>query len=125
MFHYLAPCTIQIIAVTILIIITARNRAKTNKDQTERELIMKQLNANKESFLTPSIIVLNVLSQAILAFTYPCKELSEPWQRYSLLSTYFLSYSSQILGFILFVLPSTAYKEEFYKTKLAQKLCEK
>ncbi|CAF4159127.1 unnamed protein product [Rotaria sp. Silwood2] len=120
MFHYLVPCTIQIITIVVLIIATARNKAKINTKHTQQKLIMNQLNINKELFITPIIILASALPQAILAFTYACKELVEPWQRYSLLTTYFLSYSPQVLGFLLFVLPSTTYKEEFYKTKLAQ-----
>ncbi|CAF4025453.1 unnamed protein product [Rotaria sp. Silwood2] len=120
MFHYLVPCTIQIITIVVLIIATARNKAKINTKHTQQKLIMNQLNINKELFITPIIILASALPQAILAFTYACKELVEPWQRYSLLTTYFLSYSPQVLGFLLFVLPSTMYKEEFYKTKLAQ-----
>jgi hypothetical protein len=42
--------------------------------------------------------------------------LKQSWQRYTVLTTYFLSYLPQMLGFILYVLPSTNYSEEFRQT---------
>jgi hypothetical protein len=68
------------------------------------------------------IIIFSALPQAILSFTYACSELKQPWQRYTLLTTYFLSYLPQMLGFILYVLPSTTFSEEFRQTVVGQKL---
>ena len=42
------------------------------------------------------------------------------WQRHALLIGYFLSYAPQLLGFILFVLPSTSYLKEFRETSIAK-----
>jgi hypothetical protein len=71
---------------------------------------------HKEHYVTPMIIVLSSLPQTILSFSYACTELKQPWQRYTLLTAYFLSYLPQMLGFILYVLPSTTYSEEFQQT---------
>jgi hypothetical protein len=48
------------------------------------------------------------------------RELKQSWQRYSLLIAYFLSYLPQMLGFILYVLPSTTFFEEFRQTVISK-----
>lgn len=48
--------------------------------------------------------------------SYACTELNQSWQGYTLLAAYFFSYLPQMLGFILYVLPSTAFSEKFRQT---------
>lgn len=121
--HYLIPFLIQIISITILIIQVACNRARItgNHQQTFFNLLMRQLKTQKEQYITPSIIVLSSLPQTILSFSYACIELKQSWQRYTLLTTYFLSYLPQMLGYILYVLPSTTYSEEFRQTPIGKR----
>ncbi len=68
------------------------------------------------------IIVFSSLPQTILSFSYACTELKQSWQQNILLTTYFLSYLPQMLGFILHVLPSTVYTEEFQQTVIGKRL---
>jgi hypothetical protein len=70
--------------------------------------------------VTPSIIILSGLPQTILTFSFACTQLND-WQRHTLLCSYLLSYGPQVLGFILYVLPSTSYKKEFYETFIGKK----
>ena len=121
--HYFIPFLIQIISITILIIQFAFGRARTssNNQQTFRNLFLRQLKIQKEQYVTPMIIVLSSLPQTILSFSYACSELKQSWQRYILLTTYFLSYLPQMLGFILYVLPSTTFSEEFYQTRIGKR----
>ena len=120
--HYLLPFCIQIICITYLLILTARSRAKTVKNQqTFRQVFKKQVSAQKELFLTPTIIIFSALPQTILSFSLACSQLNI-WQRHSLLVTILLSYLPQLLGFILYVLPSSAYKKEFGETLIAKKM---
>ncbi len=122
--HYFIPFLIQVISITILIFQIARSRERTagSNQQTFIDLFKKQFKIHKEYYITPIIIVLSSLPQAILSFSYACTELKQPWQRYSLLITYFLAYLPQILGFILYVLPSTTYTEEFYQTIIGKRV---
>jgi hypothetical protein len=80
------------------------------------------LKTKKEQYITPIIIVISSLPQIILSFSYTCTELKQSWQRYTLLITYFLSYLPQSLGFILYVLPSTTYSEEFRQTPIGKRI---
>jgi hypothetical protein len=120
--HYLGPFAIQTLSITLLIVLVSRNRAKTTGSHvTFGDVFKKMFNTQKELYVTPTIIILSVLPQAILSFSLACSELST-WQRHVLLVTSLLSYSPQILGFILFVLPCKAFKKELQKTALG-KMC--
>ena len=119
--HYLFPFFIQIICITLLIVLAARSRVKTTgQKMTFGEVLKKQFNTQKELYVTPTIIILSALPQTIFTFSFACTQLSD-WQRHILLGSYLLSYAPQILGFILYVLPSTAYKKELYETFIGKK----
>ena len=123
--HYFIPFLIQIISVTILIIQIACSRARTrseNNHQSFINLFRTQFKTHKEQYITPIIIVLSSLPEIILSFSYACTGLKQSWQRYTLLAAYFLSYLPQLLGFILYVLPSTTYSEEFRQTLFGKRL---
>jgi hypothetical protein len=122
--HYFIPFLIQVVSITILIFQIARSRERThgNSQQTFSDLFKKQFKTHREYYITPIIIVLSSLPQAILSFSYACTELKQPWQRYSLLTTYFLAYLPQMLGFILYVLPSKTYTKEFHQTIIGKRV---
>jgi hypothetical protein len=122
--HYFVPFLIQFISITVLIVKITLTRVRTsNTDrQTFSDLFKKQLKTHKEQYVTPTIIILSSLPQAILSFSYACSELKQPWQRYTLLTTYILSYLPQMLGFILYVLSSTTYSAEFRQTIVGKRL---
>lgn len=118
--HYLFPFIIQILSITILIIFVARSRSRSN---TTRDAFMKhlkrQFKGQKELYITPLVIILSGLPQTISSFSFACIQLAI-WQRHALLTTYFLSYAPQLLGFVLFVLPSSSYMQEFRATNLSK-----
>jgi len=124
--HYFIPFLIQIISITILLIQIACSRARIsgNNQQMFFNLFMKQLKTQKEQYITPITIVLSSLPQTVLSFSYACSELKQSWQRYILLTAYFLSYLPQMLGFILYVLPSTTYSNEFRQTVVGKRLMQ-
>jgi hypothetical protein len=118
--HYLVPFSIQIIAITLLIVFAARSRTKTTGGKiTFHQVLIKQFQTQKELYVTPIIIILSALPQTILTFSLACTELTI-WQRHTLIIAYLLSYTPQVLGFILYVLPSTTYKKEFSETSTAK-----
>jgi hypothetical protein len=122
--HYFIPFLIQVISITITVTQTAFSRARTigSHQKTFGGIFRKQFKTQKEHYVTPMIIVFSALPQAILSYSYACSELKELWQRYTLLTAYFLSYLPQILGFILYVLPSTVFSREFRQTAVGKRL---
>ena len=122
MAHHLIPFCIQVLSVALLIVLTARSRARTSSSsnrQTFLETLRRQLNSQKELYITPLIIVLTGLPQIIISSSFSCQELST-WQKHLLCIAYFLSYAPQLLGFVLFVLPSTSYLGEFRQTRFSK-----
>lgn len=122
--HYFAPFAIQVVSITILIVQIARNRARIS-DSIQGTFInqfKKQFKTHKEHYIASIVIALSSLPQIILSFSYACTEPKQSWQRYMLLTTYFLSYLPQMLGFILYVFPSTIYTEEFHQTVIGKRL---
>lgn len=118
--HYFAPFCIQIVSISFLILFAARSRSRTNHRQKSFVQHLKsQFKNQKELYITPIIIILSGMPQIILSFHFACSDLSA-WRRHALLTTYFISYSPQLLGFMLFVLPSTHYFAEFRQTSLAR-----
>ncbi|CAF4411452.1 unnamed protein product [Rotaria sp. Silwood2] len=120
--HYLLPFSIQIICITTLIIKVAKSRLKATRERkTFYQILKKQFQAQKDLYIVPITIVLSSLPQIIIAFSLACKHL-EDWQRHALLCAYLLSYAPQILGFILYILPSTLYKKEFSQTLIGKNM---
>ena len=120
--HYLVPFLIQIISITTLIILVARSQSKSKGKKTSFHQVLKQqFQMQKELYLTPTILIFSAIPQTILTFSFACAELAT-WQRHTLLWAYLLSYAPQVLGFVLYVLPSTGYKKEFSKTSIYKKL---
>jgi hypothetical protein len=118
--HYLIPFSIQILSVTILIILAARSRSRTSNNRDPFiEYLKRQFRGQKDLYIPPIIIILSSLPQTILSFSFACLELIL-WQQHSLLIAYFLSFAPQLLGFVLFVLPSSIYMKEFQSTKLSK-----
>jgi hypothetical protein len=118
--HYILPFAIQIVSITVLIILTARSRSNATTKNNFIQLLKQQFDSQRELYVTPLIIILSGLPQALFSFIFACTELSI-WQRHVLLTAYFLSYAPQWLGFVLFVLPSTTYLNEFQETQLAKR----
>jgi hypothetical protein len=118
--HYILPFAIQIVSITVLIILTARSRSNATTKNNFIQLLKQQFDSQRELYVTPLIIILSGLPQALFSFIFACTELSI-WQRHVLLTAYFLSYAPQLLGFVLFVLPSTTYLNEFQETQLAKR----
>ena len=122
--HYLLPFIIQIISITFLIVRVARSRVKTTGETiTFGQVLKKQFQTQKELYVTPMIIVLSALPQTIITFSLSCTQLVD-WQQHTLLGAYLFSYAPQMLGFVLYVLPSTSYKKEFGQTSFGKKFYE-
>jgi hypothetical protein len=118
--HYLGTFTIQTLAITLLIVLITRSRTNATGNNTNfRQMFKSMFKTKKELYITPIIIVLSAMPHTILSFSLSCSELTT-WQRHILLPAYLLSYAPQILGFILFVLPSKGYRQELQKTRIGK-----
>ena len=120
--HYIVPFCVQIVSTTVLIVLAARSRSRVNSNRTMTiKFFRRQFKNHRELYITPVIIILSAIPHSALSFGLACNTLSVSWQRHALIMTYFLSYTPQLLGFVLFVLPSSKYSNEFQQTQLAKK----
>ena len=120
--HYFAPFSVQIFSITCLVILVARSRDRlVGQRKSFRQILSEQVHKHKDQYLVPTIIIISALPQMILTFSFACTELSTT-VRHLLLFAYLLSYTPQILGFLLFVLPSTVCKSKFQETSVGARL---
>jgi hypothetical protein len=117
--HHMIPFLWQAIAITLLIVQVARSRARAGQStkMTFGKILKNQFSLHKELYTTPVIIILSALPQIIVSFSLACEELVV-WQKRMLLVVYFISYTPQTLGFVLYVLPSITYRTELEQTFL-------
>ncbi|CAF1145123.1 unnamed protein product [Adineta steineri] len=112
--HFLIPFFINIISALAIIIITARRRSNIHKKQTYQQHFNEQLQNHKHLLISPSILVLLASPRLIISFLSECmKSVRDPWL---FLSGYFISFTSSIMTFPVFVLPSQNYKEQFIQS---------
>jgi hypothetical protein len=108
------PFSINFIATIITIIMIARQHTVWRIDQTYRQHLYKQLMKQKHLLLTPCILVFLNIPRLILFFISTCMTtVREPW---FFLFGYLLAFIPPMLTFIIFVLPSKNYKDEFRHT---------
>ena len=120
LFNYVGPFSLQTGAITLLIVLTTRSRAKATSAKIPfRQVLKKQFFTQRELYITPIIIIVSALPQLVLSFSLACTQLRE-WQRHTLVAAYLLSYGPQVLGFILFVLPSRGFTKEFRETSIGK-----
>jgi len=99
--------------ITLFIIFgTARRRstAKTNK-KSFKEHVINQIREHKQLLISPFILLLLALPRLIMSLVSGCVDPSEnPWLY---LCGYFISFTSPMLVFAVFVLPSELYRKTF------------
>ncbi|CAF5115330.1 unnamed protein product, partial [Rotaria sp. Silwood1] len=101
-FNYIIPCLINFVSALILILVVARKHANTNQQKSYIKVFQQQLQHYKELFIPSVFIILSALPQFIISFSLACTEfLDIPWQRYLVITAYFLSYLPQMTNYIL------------------------
>jgi hypothetical protein len=107
------PFVINFIATIIIIIKISRYHSISHRDQTYKQYLYKQFRQQKHLLITPFILVSLNIPRIILSFIPTCMNtVRDPW---FLLFTYLCAFISPMFTFIIFVLPSKVYKEEFYR----------
>ena len=118
--HHIVPFAIHLICTLSLILVIARRRAKVTGGTTTH-LFRRHLNEHKELFVPVGFIILSALPQFIISFSLACTDFNQAWQRYSLIAAYFLSFVPETLTFLLYIEPSSSFKQEFSQTFIGLK----
>ncbi len=67
---------------------------------------------HKHLLISPIVLIVLNLPRLIFLFIFTCFNSLIEWQKYLLITIYFLSFMPRILTFFLFVLTSSFYKEQ-------------
>ena len=113
--HFLFPFMINILSALIIIIRTARQRVRAQRQQSSREQLWKQLKELKHLLISPVILIILASPRLIISFLSGCMKTTRgnPWLY---ILGYLISFSPSMLLIVVFVLPSKTYKTELKKT---------
>jgi hypothetical protein len=112
-FHFCIPFLINFISSFIIFIKIVQQRRKLQANQRCRQLLFNQFRQNSQLFLAPLLLTILAVPRLIISLASGCmKSNNDSWL---FLSGYFISFIPSTMIFIVFVLPSKLYKDEFKK----------
>ncbi|CAF2633941.1 unnamed protein product [Rotaria sp. Silwood2] len=91
-----------------------RQQSNVRMNQNYREVLKQQIQQYKHLFTAPVLLILLGLRRLIILFASKCmKSTNDAWL---FLIGYSISFIPPMLTFVVFILPSKFYKEQFCKT---------
>ena len=109
--HFILPFVINFISALVIIIKSAQQQAAIKKKQSYKNILKEQIQQHKNLLIGPCVLIILAIPRLIISFTSGCLEsASGSWL---FLVGYFISLIPSLLTFILFVLPSSTYKQAF------------
>ncbi|CAF1107158.1 unnamed protein product [Rotaria sordida] len=112
-FHYFAPLCINLSSTLFIIIASTRQRSLSKTDRTFMAHLIIKLKQYKHLIISPTIIVVLTLPHLIISIILDCNKSSNLFWFY--LIGYFLSFIPAASIFIIFIVPSSLYKQQFKK----------
>jgi hypothetical protein len=95
----------------MVVVNVARTHSNARKQLTYRQYLKEEFHHQKHLIISPMINVILSIPRLIITFLSGCmKPNRDPWL---FLFAYFISFVPPLLTFIVFILPSKAYKKEF------------
>ncbi|CAF1061423.1 unnamed protein product [Rotaria sordida] len=112
--HFIIPFSINVIATLIIIITAARKRSIVQRQVPYKQHLRKQFREHRHLLISSMILVIWVLPRLIISFLSDCmKSARDP---YLFLIIYYASFIPPTFVFVIFVLPSQTYRDEFVKS---------
>ena len=109
--HVLVPFLINFISAFVIIISTARNRTVTRKQHSFKTHLREQLTEHRHLLVSPCVLVLITIPRLIIALAVGCmKSAGEPT---IYLVAYFIPLLTSVVTFIIFIVPSRVYWQEY------------
>ena len=114
MFHFFLPFILNIISPLIIVISATKRRRNLHTDQLLHQILYEQIHQNRHLLISPCILIILSLPRLIISFLAGCMQTnSSPW---IYLIGYLVSFLPSMLLFVIFVLPSKLYRDEFNKS---------
>ncbi|CAF1535820.1 unnamed protein product [Adineta ricciae] len=119
--HLLGPFITNFLSALFIITRSARRRVEVQKQQTYKAHIREQWQEHKQLVISPTILLFLSTPRLVISLLSGCIQLSDHVWLY--LSAYFISFLPSILIFIVYVIPSTLYRNTFKNSRL--KICQR
>jgi hypothetical protein len=111
--HYFVPLAINVISIPCIMIITARQRSKSRSNHTFWLHLRARISKNKHLIISSTMIICLTLPHLIISIILDCQKSSNLFWFY--LTGYYLSFCPATFVFIIFVLPTGLYRQEFHE----------
>jgi hypothetical protein len=113
-FHLVAPFVVNLFSALFIIFFGARKRSATPTEQSYTEHVLEPLSDHRPLIISPIILLVLSFPRLIISMLSGCVKTSHnPWLY---LLGYFMSFTSSMLIFVVFVLPSKLYRQTFIKS---------
>ncbi|CAF3742556.1 unnamed protein product [Adineta steineri] len=109
--HFLMPFLINLFSIIFIIISIANFHSTQERRLPLIEHIRLQLKQHKSRLMASVVFVLLALARLIISFTSGC--MKSPNNSWLFLFAYLISFVPSMMTFIIYVLPSKTYKDEF------------
>ncbi|CAF1399531.1 unnamed protein product [Adineta steineri] len=113
-FHFISPFIINLISTIVLIVVKTRQQANLHKKQTYKQTLYKTIKEHKNLLTAPIVLVILGVPRIILTFISNC--MKSPSDAWLFLLGYFISFIPPMLIFLIYILPSTVYRNTFHNT---------
>ncbi|UJR16677.1 hypothetical protein I4U23_003577 [Adineta vaga] len=111
LFHFLGPFFANFYSATFITFRGTRQRAQVQPHLTQRQHQWQQFNDNKHLLISSIILVILSIPRLIISSLSGCVKASYQSQIYA--AGYFISFVPSVSIFIVFVLPSNFYRNQF------------
>ncbi|CAF1623962.1 unnamed protein product [Adineta ricciae] len=112
--HVLGPFCINFFSALYIIYVMSHNKAAVRKHKDTRQHFREQFSQHKSILISPLLFVIAALPFISISLLFRCVKASQSSWLYVL--SYYTSFIHSTLTFVVYVLPSTMYKKEFYKS---------
>jgi hypothetical protein len=112
-FNFFGPFLVNFLSAIILITKKSIQRANVQSHRNFFDILLEQSHEHKHLLIAPIVLVILAIPRLIIAYTTKCMESQDDAWLY--LMAYFIPFTSTMLTFVIFVVPSEFYKKEFRK----------
>ena len=119
-FHFILPFIINFISAIIIIFIKTKKELIMQRKKQEshlKKVLIEQIQRHQNLLIAPCILTILGIPRLIMSFTSSCMTSKKDFWFYLL--GYYISLIPSLLTFIIFVLPSSTYKQAF-RTAMSQ-----
>ncbi|CAF0878090.1 unnamed protein product [Adineta steineri] len=110
-FHLVGPFIVNLLSALFIIFVSAQQRSTARTNQSFKEHVQQQFSKNKQLIISPIVLLVLSIPRLIIALLPGCVKTSKNLWLY--LGAYFISFTSSMLIFLIFVFPSELYMKAF------------